>query len=106
MPSPPVAPSSGASFPHLERERAPLFRALGWSYLPARSGLRTQRAPLVDDELGPEEREWAERTRRVPDDGGLRDFWGNPVGLGGGDWGRAVLSASLSACSSPATASH
>ncbi|GAA5900426.1 hypothetical protein JCM8208_005358 [Rhodotorula glutinis] len=92
MPSPPVVPSSGASFPHLERERAPLFRALGWSYLPARSGLRTQRAPLVDGELGVEEREWAERTRRVPDDGGLRDFWGNPVGLGGGDWGRAVLS--------------
>ncbi|GAA5920797.1 hypothetical protein JCM3775_003955 [Rhodotorula graminis] len=92
MPSPPVAPSAGTSFPHLERERAPLFRALGWSYLPARSGLRTQRAPLVDGELGGEEREWAERTRRIPDDGGLRDFWGNPVGLGGGDWGRAVLS--------------
>ncbi|GAA5852585.1 hypothetical protein JCM9279_005519 [Rhodotorula babjevae] len=92
MPSPPVAPSAGASFPHLERERPALFRALGWSYLPARSGLRTQRAPLVDGELGVEEREWAERTRRVPDDGGLRDWWGNPVGLGGGDWGRAVLS--------------
>ncbi|GAA6058400.1 hypothetical protein JCM3770_002476 [Rhodotorula araucariae] len=91
MPSPPRALDAGAAFPALVRERPPLFRTLGWAYRPARSGARTTRAPLVDGELGADEAEWARRTGRVPDDGGTRDWWGNPVGIGG-DWGRAILS--------------
>ncbi|BGP50972.1 hypothetical protein JCM10450v2_006898 [Rhodotorula kratochvilovae] len=90
MPSPPSG-DAGAPFPFVARERAPLFRSLGWAYLPARSGARTTRAPLVDGELGAEEAEWVRRTGRVPDDGGTRDWWGNPVGMGG-EWGRALLS--------------
>ncbi|BGP42786.1 hypothetical protein JCM10449v2_006798 [Rhodotorula kratochvilovae] len=90
MPSPPSG-DAGAPFPFAARERAPLFRSLGWAYLPARSGARTTRAPLVDGELGAEEAEWVRTTGRVPDDGGTRDWWGNPVGMGG-EWGRAVLS--------------
>lgn len=100
MPSPPTLPPPGpdgapsVSFPHLPRTHPPLFRSLAHSFLPSRSGLRTTRAPLVDaSDLSAEERVWVERTRRVVDDGGLRDWWGYAVGLGG-DWGRGVLSAS------------
>ncbi|GJN93024.1 hypothetical protein Rhopal_006069-T1 [Rhodotorula paludigena] len=90
MPSPPpdVPPSA---FPNASHTRPALFRTLGWDYLPSRSAVRSLRGPTVDGELSDLEREWVERSRRVPDDGGLHDWWGNPVETRG-SWGRAVLS--------------
>ncbi|GAA6021235.1 hypothetical protein JCM10207_002584 [Rhodosporidiobolus poonsookiae] len=88
----PPPPFPLQSFPDGSVPRPVLYRTLGWDYLPSRSGVRyNAKGPIVDGELGAEEREWVERTRRVPNDGGLKDWWGNPVGERGA-WGRAVLS--------------
>ncbi|GAA5917878.1 hypothetical protein JCM6882_003752 [Rhodosporidiobolus microsporus] len=80
------------SFPDPFFRRPATHRTLGYDYLPSRSGVRASNSrPRVDSEMGEEERQWVERTRRVVNDGGLRDWWGFPVGERG-QWGRAVLS--------------
>ncbi|GAA5950667.1 hypothetical protein JCM10213_006850 [Rhodosporidiobolus nylandii] len=90
FPTPP--PFFAPSFPDPYYTRPSNFRQLGYDFLPSRSGVRvSNHRGYVDGEMSQEEREWTERTRRVPNDGGLKDWWGNPVGERG-QWGRAVLS--------------
>ncbi|GAA5866265.1 hypothetical protein JCM8547_007221 [Rhodosporidiobolus lusitaniae] len=88
-PTPPL--SSAPFFPDPGYQRPAMYRQLGWDYLPSRTAVRSTNRPTVDGELSEAERQRVEITRRVPNDGSLRDWWGNPVGERG-QWGRAVLS--------------
>ncbi|GAA5867414.1 hypothetical protein JCM1840_002130 [Sporobolomyces johnsonii] len=81
----PSLPSSSLVF---EKPRPALFRTLGYDFLPSRSMSRTHG---LDDELTEEEKQWAELSRKVRDDGRGRDWWGMPVGFGG-NWGKSILS--------------
>ncbi|GAA5898563.1 hypothetical protein JCM5296_006496 [Sporobolomyces johnsonii] len=81
----PSLPSSSLVF---EKARPALFRTLGYDFLPSRSMSRTHG---LDDELTEEEKQWAELSRKVRDDGRGRDWWGMPVGFGG-NWGKSILS--------------
>ncbi|GAA5837974.1 hypothetical protein JCM11251_006814 [Rhodosporidiobolus azoricus] len=91
FPTPPP-PNLPSSFPDHFYQRPATHRQLGYDFLPSRSGIRASNfRPRVDSEMSEEEKQWVERTRRVVNDGGLRDWWGFPVGERG-QWGRAVLS--------------
>ncbi|GAA5929323.1 hypothetical protein JCM1841_000805 [Sporobolomyces salmonicolor] len=81
-------PSLPSSPPALDKARPALFRTLGYDFLPSRSMSRTHG---VDDELTEEEKQWAELSRKVRDDGRGRDWWGMPIGFGG-NWGKSILS--------------
>ncbi|GAA5958410.1 hypothetical protein JCM21900_002185 [Sporobolomyces salmonicolor] len=80
----PSLPSSPLAF---DKPRPALFRTLGYGFLPSRSMSRTHG---VDDELTEEEKQWAELSRKVRDDGRGRDWWGMPIGFGG-NWGKSIL---------------
>ncbi|GAA5991845.1 hypothetical protein JCM11641_002123 [Rhodosporidiobolus odoratus] len=108
FPSPP-APAPNF-FPDPSRTRPKMYQQLGYDYLPSRNGVRAQnRVPQIDSEMSEEEKDWLHRTRRVVNDGRLKDWWGHPVGVGH-QWGKAVLSPLLSETekshSSPSYSSH
>ncbi|GAA6060189.1 hypothetical protein JCM10212_005190 [Sporobolomyces blumeae] len=83
----PMPDAASSTFAY-DKPRPLLYRTLGTDYLPSRS---MNRLRGVDEELTDEDKAWAERSRKVKDDGRGRDWWGHAVGHNG-DWGKTILS--------------